>query len=149
MQSDELELSLLPRSSIETRSGRSYHGFVQGCLLPFASKSGGYWHSDNLINWDLITSEDLPLEDYAPTAVVMNDTLYFMASSSKPIIYKTPDPQSGKWETANPNFPIGMTDPDLFVDNNGRLYFYYGCSDINPIYGVELDTKTSIRRKTR
>jgi len=108
----------------------------------FASKSGGYWHSDNLINWDLITSEDLPLEDYAPTAVVMNDTLYFMASSSKPIIYKTPDPQSGKWETANPNFPIGMTDPDLFVDNNGRLYFYYGCSDINPIYGVELDTKT-------
>ena len=43
----------------------------------FASKSGGYWHSDNLINWDLITTEDLPLEDYAPTAVVMNDTLYF------------------------------------------------------------------------
>ena len=47
----------------------------------FASKSGGYWHSDDLINWDLITTEDLPIEDYAPTAVVMNDTLYFMASA--------------------------------------------------------------------
>jgi hypothetical protein len=35
-----------------------------------------------------------------------------------------------------------MTDPDLFVDDDGRLYFYYGCSDRNPIYGVELDTKT-------
>ncbi len=26
----------------------------------FASKSGGYFHSNDLINWDLITTEDLP-----------------------------------------------------------------------------------------
>lgn len=108
----------------------------------FASKSGGYWHSTDLIHWDLITTKDLPLEDYAPTAVVMNDTLYFLASSDKPVIYKTADPKSGKWQIANPSFPIGMIDPDLFVDDDGRLYFYYGCSNINPIYGVELDTKT-------
>ncbi|HLG38802.1 MAG TPA: discoidin domain-containing protein, partial [Chitinophagaceae bacterium] len=25
---------------------------------------------------------------------------------------------------------------------DGRLFFYYGCSNVNPIYGVELDTKT-------
>lgn len=108
----------------------------------FASKSGGYWHSTDLIHWNLITTKDLPLEDYAPTAVVMNDTLYFLASSDKPVIYKTADPKSGKWQIANPSFPIGMIDPDLFVDDDGRLYFYYGCSNINPIYGVELDTKT-------
>lgn len=108
----------------------------------FASKSGGYWHSTDLINWDLITSTDLPIEDYAPTAVVMRDTLYFMASGNNPplVIYKTADPKSGRWQIANPSFPIGMTDPDLFVDDNGRLYFYYGCSNVNPIYGVELDT---------
>ena len=108
----------------------------------FASKSGGYWHSDDLINWDLITTEDLPLEDYAPTAVVMNDTLYFIASSDKPVIYKTADPKSGKWQVVNSSFPIGMIDPCLFVDDDGRLYFYYGCSNINPIYAVELDPKT-------
>ena len=108
----------------------------------FASKSGGYWHSDDLINWDLVTTEDLPLEDYAPTAVVMNDTLYFMASSGKPVIYKTGDPKSGKWEVVNPAFPIGMIDPCLFVDDDNRLYFYYGCSNVNPIYAVELDPKT-------
>src|SRR6187455_198352 len=39
----------------------------------FASKSGGYFHSKDLINWDLITTKDLPIEDYAPTAVVMDD----------------------------------------------------------------------------
>lgn len=110
----------------------------------FASKSGGYFHSTDLIHWDLITTNDLPLEDYAPAALVMNDTLYFMASkSNSPLtIYKTGEPKSGKWEIANPNFPIGMIDPDLFLDDDGRLYFYYGCSNINPLYAVELDTKT-------
>jgi xylan 1,4-beta-xylosidase len=92
----------------------------------FASKSGGYFHSTDLIHWDLITTKDLPLEDYAPTAVVMNDTLYFMASKSDPplVIYKTADPKSGQWQIANPSFPIGMIDPDLFVDEDGRLYFF-------------------------
>lgn len=109
----------------------------------FVSKSGGYFHSTDMVHWDLITTNDLPLEDYAPAAVVMNDTLYFMASANAPLkIYKTGDPKSGRWQVANPAFPIGMIDPDLFVDNDGRLYFYYGCSNINPIYGVELDTKT-------
>ena len=109
----------------------------------FASKSGGYFHSTDLMNWDLITTSDLPLEDYAPTAVVMNDTLFFMASHGAPVtIYKTADPKSGKWEVANANFPIGMIDPDLFVDDDGRLFFYYGCSNINPLYAVELDNKT-------
>ena len=109
----------------------------------FASKSGGYFHSTDLINWDLITTKDLPLEDYAPAAVVMKDTLYFMASAGAPVkIYKTANPKSGKWQVANAAFPIGMIDPDLFVDDDGRLYFYYGCSNINPLYAVELDAKT-------
>jgi hypothetical protein len=115
----------------------------KGAYYLFASKSGGYFHSKDLIQWDLITTNDLPLEDYAPTAVVMNDTLYFIASAGAPLkIYKTADPRSGKWQIANSSFPIGMIDPDLFVDGDGRLFFYYGCSNINPIYGVELDTKT-------
>jgi xylan 1,4-beta-xylosidase len=109
----------------------------------FASKSGGYFHSTDLIHWDLIVTKDLPLEDYAPTVVVMKDTLYFMASKGAPItIYKTANPKLGNWKIANSNFPIGMTDPDLFVDDDGRMYFYYGCSNINPIYAVELDSKT-------
>lgn len=109
----------------------------------FASKSGGYWHSTDLINWNLILSADLPFEDYAPAAVVINDMVYFAASGQAPLtIYKTADPKTGKWEKANSTFPIGMIDPDFFLDDDGRLYFYYGCSNVNPIYGVELDAKT-------
>jgi xylan 1,4-beta-xylosidase len=109
----------------------------------FASKSGGYFHSTDLVSWDLITSKDLPLEDYAPTAVVIRDSLFFMASGPAPVkIYKTADPKSGKWQLANAAFPIGMIDPDLFLDDDGRLFFYYGCSNINPLYAVELDPYT-------
>lgn len=109
----------------------------------FASKSGGYWWSKDLITWDFITSKELPFEDYAPTAVVIEDTLYFVASNNQaPItIYKTTDPKSGQWQIASPNFPFAMTDPDLFYDD-GRLYLYYGCSNKDPLYGVELDIKT-------
>ena len=65
-----------------------------------------------------------------------------MASADKPAVYKTGDPKSGKWQVVNPAFPIGMIDPCFFVDDDGRLYFYYGCSNVNPIYAVELDPKT-------
>jgi len=109
----------------------------------FVSKSGGYWNSSDLVTWNFITSKELPFEDYAPTAVVIKDVLYFVASNNNaPItIYKTTDPKSGKWEIANPNFPFAMTDPALFYDNE-RLFLYYGCSNKNPLYGVELDVNT-------
>ena len=31
---------------------------------------------------------------------------------------------------------------ELFLDDDGRLYFYWGCSNVEPIYGVELDPET-------
>ena len=111
----------------------------------FASKSGGYWHSENLADWNFITSPDLPFEDYAPAAVVMDNAIYFVASTqttSHSKIFKSADPKSGKWQVVNEAFPINLTDPDLFLDDNGRLYLYYGCSNIKPIYGIELDRKT-------
>lgn len=111
----------------------------------FASKSGGYWHSVNLADWDFITSPDLPFEDYAPAAVVMDNAIYFVASTqntSSSKIFKSGNPKSGKWQVVNDAFPIALTDPDLFLDDTGKLYMYYGCSNVKPIYAVELDRKT-------
>lgn len=110
----------------------------------FASKCGGYYRSTNLIDWELIVTDDLELhiEDYAPTVVAINDTLYFLSSSSNPKVFKSSDPKGGHWEIVNENFKIPMTDPALFLDDDGRLYFYYGCSDVEPIRGVELDIAT-------
>ena len=107
----------------------------------FLSHSGGYYHSADLIHWDLIETSDLPVDFYAPTAVVMNDEIYFLTSIHDKL-YKTADPKSGKWEVVKEHFPYTYTDPMLFLDDDGRLYYYGGCSNEEPIRGAEIDPQT-------
>lgn len=111
----------------------------KGRYYLLASKSGGYWSSNDLINWTLITSQDLPFEDYAPAVVAIKDTLYFMAtnwSKNSKSVFKTADPSTGRWQVAVDTFGKIMSDPDLFLDDDSRLYFYYGTSNQTPIYIV-------------
>jgi len=109
----------------------------------FASMSSGYWHSKDLIQWDFIETNQIPTEEYAPCAVAIGDTLYFLASSQeKSTIYKSDNPMSGKWTVAKDALKVPVWDPALFLDSDNRLYLFWGCSNVNPIFGVELDTKT-------
>ncbi|MFP5039912.1 family 43 glycosylhydrolase [Parasediminibacterium sp. JCM 36343] len=102
----------------------------------FASKSGGYWASDDLKSWQFLTNNTLPWEAYAPTAVVIGDELYFLASGST--IYKTSDPVLGNWVKCG-QIPIHVIDPCLFLDDDKRLYLYYGSSSKEPLKAVEID----------
>ena len=45
-----------------------------GTYWLFASKSGGYWHSSDMNNWQFVSPTGLPLETYAPMVVVINET---------------------------------------------------------------------------
>lgn len=106
----------------------------------FASKSSGYWHSKDLVDWTFIETSEIPVEEYAPTAIEINDTLYFLASSTQQSnIYKSSDPLSGRWTMAREKLDIPVWDPAFFLDDDKRLYLYWGCSNQNPLYGVELD----------
>ena len=115
----------------------------------FASKSGGYWVSVDLMNWEFITTPDLPLEEYAPTAVKIGNSLYFATTFSE-WIFKTDNPRSGKWEIANLSNPLpakewpqNFQDLCLFLDDDEKLYLYYGC--IRPTLAVELDYKNGFK----
>ena len=49
----------------------------------FASKSGGYWHSTDMNDWKLVIPTGLPIEDYAPMVVVLeNGKFYYTAFNS-------------------------------------------------------------------
>ena len=110
----------------------------------FASKSGGYWHSQDLVNWTFIESSSLPVEEYAPTVIAIDNTLYFLASSqSQNAIYRSKHPLSGKWRIARKKLEIPVWDPAFFLDDDDRLYLYWGCSNENPLYGVEVDYKNN------
>jgi hypothetical protein len=108
----------------------------------FASKSGGYWHSPDFRRWTLVAPTGLPLEDYAPAVVEIGGRLYYTAHKSK-ALWTTDDPAAGAWRKVA---DIGeYADPDLFLDDDGRLFLYHGSSLGGGISAVELDPKHDFR----
>lgn len=103
----------------------------------FASKSGGYWHSKDFSHWVFVDGKQLPIEDYAPAPAVIDGQLYYTAFNTR-AIYRADDPYAGKWTKVGDNLGF-YPDPDLFQDDDGRVYIYYGCSASDSIHVVELD----------
>jgi xylan 1,4-beta-xylosidase len=119
----------------------------EGEYYLFVTNSGGYWHSNDLLNWTYIRPNLWPAEDMcAPAAVSVRDTLYLCQSTfgQRPIYYFT-DPESGQMKYYNRRMPLmpgalGPWDPDLFYDKDtDRWFMYFGSSNFYPIYGIELD----------
>lgn len=115
----------------------------QGKYYLFASMSGSVWVSDDLASWESVPlPENMPIYDYAPDVRVVGDWLYFTASNrGVPCsFYRTKDPVYGPYEEIKGSFDFW--DPNLFLDDDGRLHFYWGCANATPIWGVELDKDT-------
>ena len=114
----------------------------KGKYYLFVSMSAGFWYSDNLLHWDFHADPDLLIYDYAPDVRQVGDHLYFCASRKGrncPIL-RTADPLTEPFTEVSA--PFAFWDPDLFCDDDGRVYFYWGCSNTTPIYGVEMDPDT-------
>ncbi|MBR2123281.1 MAG: family 43 glycosylhydrolase [Lachnospiraceae bacterium] len=117
----------------------------EGRYYIFASMTLGVWVSDDLAHWENHRLPDeLPLYDYAPDVRVMNGWVYFCASSREHNCdrWRTRNILEGPYERIEGNFPFW--DPNLFLDDDGRIYFYWGCSNETPVYGVELDPQTML-----
>ena len=116
---------------------------LRGKYYIFASMTKSVWVSDDLCAWkEYPLPEDLPLYDYAPDVRVLGDYVVFSASKRGQIcdFYRTKDPVNGPYERIPGTFDFW--DPNFFVDDDGRTYFYWGCSNVTPIWGVELDPAT-------
>ena len=109
----------------------------------FATASGGYWYSKDLLKWNFVTTKDLPFEKDAPSVAVINGSLYYLPMASH-VIYKTDDPISGKWEIYNDSFPLAVGDPDMFQDTDGKVYMYLGCTNNSYLQAVELDVNNKL-----
>jgi hypothetical protein len=114
--------------------------FFKGNYYLFASKSGGYWRSPDLAEWTYIPCKTIStIENYAPTVLALGDTLYYLASGSKKIHY-TVNPDKDDWRALeNCQYEFTDTDPAFFHDEEtGKVYVYFGCSNKDPIRGVEV-----------
>ena len=116
--------------------------YFKGKYYLFVSMSAGFWYSDDLLHWDFHADPDLLIYDYAPDVRQVGDYLYFCASRKGrncPIL-RTADPLTEPFTEVSCSFDFW--DPDIFCDDDGRVYFYWGCSNTTPIWGVELDPAT-------
>ena len=117
--------------------------YFNGKYYLFASKSGGYWSSPDLVDWTYIPCKSIAtIENYAPTILVIDNYLYFMGSWEPDKIYRTTNPDIDNWELIDSKFhyaEVGAQDPAFFRDDNGKVYAYWGCSNVDPIFGVEVD----------
>nr|WP_314465408.1 family 43 glycosylhydrolase [uncultured Clostridium sp.] len=119
--------------------------FFQGKYYIFASMTLSVWCSVDMADWESHRLPvNLPLYDYAPDVRVLGEYVYFCASKRGEVCnyYRTKDIIHGPYEEIPGTFDFW--DPNLFQDEDGSVYFYWGCSNTTPIWGVELDPGTLI-----
>ena len=122
----------------------------QGKYYIFASMTLSVWVSEDMVHWESHRLPDsLPLYDYAPDVRVVGDYVYFSASRRGTIcdFYRTKDILNGPFERIPGTFDFW--DPNLFLDDDGKLYFYWGCNNVTPIWGVELEPETMVPKTER
>ncbi len=113
----------------------------KGKYYLFPSMTTGFLTSDNLLDWEFHSLKDVPTYDYAPDVRVIGEYIYFSASNKEEncSFFRSSDPINKGFEEIEGTFPFW--DPNLFVDDDGRIYFYWGCSNSTPLYGVELNAE--------
>ena len=113
----------------------------------FVTRSMGYWHSTDLNNWRFITPEKWYFEgSNAPAAHNYKDSVLYVTgnpSGSMSILY-TDNPKKGDWK-AVPSIINDLQDPDLFIDDDGQAYMFWGSSNKFPIRGRKLDKDLRFR----
>ncbi|WP_262248679.1 family 43 glycosylhydrolase [Parapedobacter soli] len=128
--------------SLSYRSGAdpTVVGF-RGEYYMFVTRSMGYWHSPDLHTWSFVRPEKWYFEgSNAPTAHNYKDSVLYVTgnpSGSMAILY-TDNPKKGDWK-AVPSVLADLQDPDLFIDDDGQAYMFWGSSNKFPIRVKTLD----------
>ncbi|MEM1120055.1 MAG: family 43 glycosylhydrolase [Bacteroidota bacterium] len=132
------------RNNVSYRSGADPAVInFKGKYYLFVTRSHGYWVSEDMGNWRFIRPQSWYFNGCnAPAAAVHGDKIILLGDpSGRGAVIETDDPELGDWKTnyAVINVPRGVQDPNLFVDDDGRVYLYEESSNKFPIHGIELD----------
>ncbi|NEU09935.1 family 43 glycosylhydrolase [Flavihumibacter sp. R14] len=113
----------------------------------FVTRSMGYWHSTDLNNWSFVTPEKWYFQgSNAPAAHNYKDSVLYVTgdpSGSMSILY-TDNPKKGDWK-AVPSILNDLQDPDLFIDDDGKAYMFWGSSNTYPIRAKTLNKDLRFR----
>ena len=116
--------------------------YFKGEYWLFTSASGTYWRSPDFVAWRQVQAKGLPAVNGTPALVVINGRLHLLGNGA-PGLYATDDTGQGEWALVADT--AAYVDPALFLDDDGRLYLYYGSAENGPISAVELDPKDGFK----
>jgi len=109
----------------------------------FSTNQSGFYWSEDLSRWHYVFAgfQRLPEDDdqCAPAAFVNGDTLFYTGSTYRglPVWYSTA-PKTGLFKRMTDKNTLPTWDPGFLLDDDGRLYEYYGSSNEYPLKGVEI-----------
>lgn len=118
----------------------------KGEYFLFSTNQAGFFYSKDLSKWEFVFAglQRYPEDDdlCAPAAYVSGDTLFYAGSTYEglPIWYST-DPKSGRFKRYIEKTDLPFWDPAMLLDDDGRLYMYYGSSNEYALKAVELDRR--------
>ncbi len=122
----------------------------KGNYYLFSTNQWGYWWSPDMVKWNFVPRKFLKPwnkvydELCAPATLVLGDTLLVIGSTYEKNfpLWMSTNPQKDEWKEAVDSFQVGAWDPGFFLDEDNRLYIYFGSSNFYPTYGQEIDRKT-------
>lgn len=122
----------------------------KGNYYLFSTNQWGYWWSSDMNHWNFVPRKFLKPwhkvydELCAPATLVLGDTLLVIGSTHEKNfpLWMSTNPQKDEWKEAVDSFRVGAWDPAFFVDDDKRIYLYWGSSNFYPMYVQEIDRKT-------
>lgn len=125
--------------------------FFKGKYYLFSTNQWGYWHSDDMLNWQFVSRKFLRPEHKvydelcAPSLSFVNDTLLVIGSTDTKEfpLWMSTNPETDNWKELVHKHQAGAWDPQIFWDQEkDEVYMYYGSSNLYPLYGLKLNRKT-------
>ena len=132
-------LDVLVGNERSLRGGEPVVLIFQDDYYLFVSHRKGYWYSKDFQNWTYVDAPNYPAG--VVSVCEFNGELIGCSMNNRNV-YKAVDPKKGVWEKIGELSSDRYGDANLFADDDGRLYLYFGWSQIMPFQVVELDTKT-------
>lgn len=116
----------------------------------FSTNQWGYWYSPDLSKWTFVPRKFLREwnkvydELCAPAVWTSGDTMFVIGSTHTRqfSIWMSTNPFKDDWKVALDSSYSAAWDPAYFLDDDGKLYNYYGSSNFYPMYAYEIDRKT-------
>ena len=124
------------------RAGEPVVVLYKGDYYLFITGGRGYWYSGNMRDWTYVSVPNFVRG--VPGAATDGETMYACGMNAKEVFAST-DPKNGVWKQVGTFDSDRYGDADLFIDDDGRFYMYWGWSQILPFQVVELDPDNGFR----